>query len=767
MKTPLVIRGRNITDTDIGLIRSLIDRYGNQSRDFISKKLAERWKWFQPNGRLKDRACRDILSSLDKKRFISLPPLRARVNRFQYGPKLSDSPVKIDTSLIQGNLSSFKPFSLKMVSQGYLEPLWNYLMRRYHYLGYKVLVGSHLKYLAFFNDRVVAALGWSSAVFKLADRDKAIGWSNRQKKKHLHRVANNTRFIVFPWVSISCLASHILSQNIRILNRDWLNMYNYQLWLLETFVDTNRFKGTSYKAANWIHVGQTKGYQKQGNSFQYHGQTKEVFLYPLHHDFRKKIGCDTELLPPLNHTYFFTVQQQRGEEKMILRHSGWNPNVLPPLDLNEKDIDIIADEFEQFHKLFEDAFYRIEQTGLSQCYIQGLMSPLKRKSMEPIAINLMDIHRVRSLQHFVSSGRWDLDLLAQRQKEETAKTVADPLGIFNVDGSDFPKKGKESVGVSRQYCGRLGKIENCQAGVFLGYSSPKGYTLLDRRLFLPKVWFSKDYQERWRKCKIPDDIVFKTKPQLATKMIKDARASGLFPTSWVTCDTIFGNSPEFLDNLPDDLFYMAEVASNTHVWTSRPQTYIPPYCGKGRRPCKVKLKKDEPKSVHVSEIAKDPLLVWKTVILDEGTKGPIVAKIARLRVIESRDALPGEERWLFIRYCPESKEIKYFLSNAPENIPFEEMSRVCILRWPIEQCFKEGKSEIGMDQYEHRSWPAWHRHMTFVFLAQLFLLRVRHNLKKSPSVNTATGMFTHESCAPNETFCQRTSDTYNQILSKA
>lgn len=761
MKVFLIIRGREITDTDIGLVRALVNQYSNRSRNYISKKLAQRWKWYQPNGRLKDRSCRDILSVLEEKKFIRLPALRAKDSKLKKSHRLLELPVKIDTSLIQGNVRDFKPFEFKMVSLSDLEPFWNYLIDRYHYLGYKVLVGAHLKYLVFSKQRIVAALGWSSAVWKLADRDNAIGWSEIEKKKYLHRVANNTRFIIFPWVNISCLASHILAQNIRILNLDWLKMYNYQLWLLETFVDTNRFKATSYKAANWIHVGQTKGYRKQGKSFQFHGQTKGVFLYPLHNDFRKKIGCHTKLLPTLNHKYFFTVAHQREENKMILRHPGWNPSVLPPLDLNEQDVDKIAGEFEGFHQLFQDAFYRVEQTGLSQCYLQGLMSPLKRKSMEPIAINLMDTHRVRSLQHFVTSGKWDLDLLAQRHKEQTAKTVADPQGIFNVDGSDFPKKGKESVGVSRQYCGRLGKIENCQAGVFLGYSSPKGYVLLDRRLFLPQLWFSDEYQQRWEKCKIPDETVFKTKPELAAEMIKDTHSSGLFPASWITCDSAFGNNPEFLDTLPDDLFYLAEVPSNTHVWLTRPQTGVPSHSGKGRRPFKVHLKKEEPKSVHVSKIAKDPGLDWKTVILDEGAKGPIIAKIARTRVIESRDALPGEQRWLFLRYCPESKETKYFLSNAPEDIAFEEMTRVCILRWPIEQCFKEGKSEIGMGQYEHRSWLAWHRHMTFVFIAQLFLLRLRHTLKKSPCINSAAGLYAYESRAADETFCQRTSNTNN------
>jgi SRSO17 transposase len=123
-------------------------------------------------------------------------------------------------------------------------------------------------------------------------------------------------------------------------------------------------------------------------------------------------------------------------------------------------------------------------------------------------------------------------------------------------------------------------------------------------------------------------------------------------------------------------------------------------------------------------------LKWDTAILDEGSKGPIVAKIARLRVIESRDGLPDKERWLFLRFCPDTGETKYFLSNATVDTPIDEMARVCILRWPIEQCFKEGKSKIGMGDYEHRSWEAWHRHMTFVFIAQLFLLRLRHKFKK-------------------------------------
>jgi SRSO17 transposase len=683
---------------------------------------------------MKDRACRDILTTLEKRKIIELPSSLKRSAKATAVQYPSQSIMPVETTLIEGTVKQFRPFRITMVSQTPLEIQWNHLMKTYHYLGHSVLVGTYLKYLVFNNQRIVAATGFSSAVWKLAARDDAIGWTVEQRNKYLHRVANNTRFLIFPWVRIKNFASHILSQTIRILNSDWLKVYGYRLWLLETFIDTDRFMGSSYKAANWIYVGETKGFRKHGKSFEFHNQPKEVYLYPLCREFRKKIGCEVRDLPCLDHRYFLSLDQpaQKGVERMILQHADWDRQVLPRLDLSEEDIEAITDEFKDFHTLFHDAFKRIEQIELSQCYIQGLMSPIERKSMEPIAINLLNIQRVRSMQHFVSSGVWDLDRLAQRHKKETAKTVADPLGVLSADSSEFAKQGKDSVGVARQYCGRLGKTENCQSGVFIGYSSPKGYVLLDRRLFLPEIWFTEDYEQRWKKCKIPDDTPFRTKPQLAMEMVNKIYASDLFPAKWITCDTVFGNSPDFIDNLPEELFYLAEVPSNTHVWRSRPQTHVPAYSGKGRRPTKTKLKDGEPKSEEVKKIAEDPSLEWETVILDEGSKGPIVAKIARLRVVESRDGLPGKERWLFLRRCPDTGETKYFLSNAPVDIHIDEMARVCILRWPIEQCFKEGKNKIGMGDYEHRSWQAWHRHMTFVFIAQLFLLRLRHKFKKKP-----------------------------------
>ena len=653
----------------------------------------------------------------------------------------------IDTSPLRGSLEEVCPLRFEEVSQTSRAGLWDELMRRHHYLGYHTLVGVHLKYLIFSRgERLLAATGWNSAVWKLRSRDVAIGWSVEQRRRHLRRVANNSRFLIFPWVRIPHLASHLLARQIPALQADWRRRTGVALALLETFVDRLRFSGASYKAANWIHVGATRGFAKEGRQFRFHGHVKEVFLYPLTSDIHRALGSVQAPLFPLTHRYFLSLTEFHiRREKMLLQHTGWNPKLPPPFDLTEEDFKLLAEEFRRYHALFRDCFGRVEHEPLSRCYLQGLLSPLARKSTEPIALSLLGAKRVSALQRFLSVGVWDVDDLARRHRQEAAQTVADPSGVFSVDGCDFPKKGKESVGVARQYCGPLGKVDNCQAGVFLAYSSPKGYALLDRRLFLPESWFAKEQKERWENCRIPEGTTFKTKPALALDMIRQAHASGLFPAGWVTGDDAFGGVPTFRDGLPQDLHYLLDIPCSTLVWTERPETHIPPYSGKGQPPKNLRLKKGQPKPLPVSAIAQDPSVRWQTVTLAEGAKGPIQAEVARLRVVECRDNLPYQELWLFLRRSLADGQIKYAFSNAPTDTPFQEMIRVSTLRWPIEQCFQDGKGEIGMDHYEHRSWDAWRRHMTFVFVAQLFLLRMRHTLKKKSNADAAAGVRHDES----------------------
>lgn len=231
---------------------------------------------------------------------------------------------------------------------------------------------------------------------------------------------------------------------------------------------------------------------------------------------------------------------------------------------------------------------------------------------------------------------------------------------------------------------------------------------------------------------MPSDLEFQTKPQIALGLIKKIVETGLFPAKWIGCDATFGSDINFLHSLPRSLYYFAGIRSNTQVFFEKPEVDLPPYKGRGRRPKKKIVLPGQSEPQAVSKIAEAKDIRWKPVVLAHGAKGPIIAEVVALRVFLSRDGLPEDDAcWLFIRRNQDGQK-KYAVSNAPENIPFSELCEASTMRWPIEQCFEEGKSHLGMGDYEHRSWPAWHRHMMYVFLAFHFLLRLRlHNKKKS------------------------------------
>jgi hypothetical protein len=285
---PITIRKRTIHKADLELIQATVNKHWDRGRKCISKVLCQQWNWLQPNGRLKDMACREVLLTLNRKGLITLPP---RLNSANNDKRNRSIPVvEIDKSSLNGKLSDLAPVKVKLVRNTPLEPLYNSLTQQHHYLGYRQIIGNHLKYIAFIDGRPVACLGWGSAAWSVKSRDSFIGWDKPTKEQNLHLVANNTRFLILPWVSIKCLASKLLALNLRRISDDWLKIYNHPLYLLETFVEKDRFAGTCYKAANWIRVGQTKGTAKRGHDHLFHGNIKDVYLYPLRRDFRKKIG---------------------------------------------------------------------------------------------------------------------------------------------------------------------------------------------------------------------------------------------------------------------------------------------------------------------------------------------------------------------------------------------------------------------------------------------------------------------------------------------
>jgi hypothetical protein len=235
-------------------------------------------------------ACRELLRRLEQKGLITLPLKKIDIDRRYRKRSLQGLPH--ETDLLTGRLKEFLPIDLRMVRGSPQEALHNSLIHQYHYLGYRQIVGPCLKYMAYIQKRPIACLSWGAAAWKVACRDQFIGWSPSSRSKNLSLIVNNTRFLILPWVRMPYLASHLLSQNIKMLASDWYRWYHYAPVLLETFVDTERFWGTSYRAANWIWVGRTQGRGKNDRDHQKHLPVKEVFVYPMKKEFREILNHD-------------------------------------------------------------------------------------------------------------------------------------------------------------------------------------------------------------------------------------------------------------------------------------------------------------------------------------------------------------------------------------------------------------------------------------------------------------------------------------------
>lgn len=283
----LTIRKRTITADDLKFIQSVVHGNWEKSRTQISKILCTKWDWRQQNGQLKDMACREILLTLHRKGLLDYPPPRQASTN---GQARKPFKVTINKTPIRCHIAKLDPVRIEIVRHTDKEQLYNALVDQFHYLGYSQIVGCHLKYMAFAGDIPVACIGWGSAAWAVQSREAFVGWTKAVKNKQLHFIANNTRFLILPWVTVKCLASKVMALNIRRISDDWLKVYNYPLYMLETFVEQDRFKGTCYKASNWIRVGETKGTSKKGHKHLKHGKIKDVYLYPLDKNFKRLLN---------------------------------------------------------------------------------------------------------------------------------------------------------------------------------------------------------------------------------------------------------------------------------------------------------------------------------------------------------------------------------------------------------------------------------------------------------------------------------------------
>ncbi len=378
--------------------------------------------------------------------------------------------------------------------------------------------------------------------------------------------------------------------------------------------------------------------------------------------------------------------------------------------------------FQDFHAYFAPLFGRREARDHSRHYLQALLVQSgERRNAENLSETVPASARV--MQRFLTESPWDDDVVIGRLQEYLGPRLGYPEAVWVLDGSDFPKQGRKSVGVARQYCGSLGKVANCQAGMFLAYVSLLGRALVDKRLYLPESWTSDT--DRCAAAGVPEESRnYRSKTKLALEMLEQALERGHLQAGWVAGDDAFGMSPSFRDGLAAlGMRYVLDVPGGATVWPLEPAWTSPEYQGSGR-PRKPRLKGGQRRTM-VERSAELPEEAWREITVAEGSQGPRSYQFSAQRVRSTSKRKLGEIHWAVYRRNRDGSEPRYYLSNAPEDTSLETLAYVGGSRWRIETEFETEKSDVGLDEYETRTWAGWHHHVALCLLGGAFLLSLQ------------------------------------------
>lgn len=389
-----------------------------------------------------------------------------------------------------------------------------------------------------------------------------------------------------------------------------------------------------------------------------------------------------------------------------------------------------------FFKRFDDCFARRDTRAHFPVYVRGQLSELPRKSVEPMA--LVAGTPVRTLQEFLTHLSWDEDRMRSRVGEIVALEHADAQSIGVIDETGWAKKGSQTPGIQRQYCGSVGKQENSIVTVHLGYAAGGFRCLLDADLFLPESW-SQD-RDRCRRAGIPDDVVYRPKSEIALELYDRVKAQGVH-LEWLTFDEWYGGKPQFLRALTArGQKFVGEIPKGFVAWIKRPGVTTRPLHHKrrGPKPKAPRLVAGTPRPQTVEQLAKShPALAaqpWQTWRIKDTEKGPLVWRVKHVLVyVKDERGLPEGPYHLLVCYHPFTDEIKYFFSNAPVETAVGKMLRVAFGRWHIERCFEDGKGELGLDHWEGRRWIGLKRHLILTSVSYLFAAKTCQALRGEKS----------------------------------
>jgi SRSO17 transposase len=404
--------------------------------------------------------------------------------------------------------------------------------------------------------------------------------------------------------------------------------------------------------------------------------------------------------------------------------------------MDAKELRRLRPELDLFLERYAPLFGREEAQVHAGQYLQGLLLKGERRNAENIA-EAIEGGVVRSLQKFLGQGAWQDDVVLEDLQRHAVAELGDPEGVLNVDETGFPKKGTKSVGVKRQYAGCLGRVDNCQVGVFVNYMTPAGHCLLDRRLFLPEEWAADD--KRRADAGVPKEVVFRSKPELALEMVREAQARGV-PFRWVGGDSVYGTSPLFVQGIRElGKWYVMDTSTEAHVWLTEPE--IIPAGTKGARGRSTTKPHVSSKPIPIAEVLTTvPVTQWQRIVVAEGSQGPRTYEYAEVPVWFSEEGLPsGPERLLIRRTLSQKAEIKYQRTNAPRTVRLDTAAGVGGGRWSVEEDFQTGKGECGLDEYETRGWVGWHHHTALAMLALWFLVLQKQRLGEKRAADDRAG----------------------------
>ena len=398
----------------------------------------------------------------------------------------------------------------------------------------------------------------------------------------------------------------------------------------------------------------------------------------------------------------------------------------------------VYEAFQDFHAYFGPLFGRRESRDHSRHYLQALLVQSgERRNAENLSETVPA--SARAMQRFLTEAPWDDDLVTGHLQDYLGPRLEHAEAVWVLDGSDFPKQGRKSVGVARQYCGRMGKVANCQAGMFLAYISPLGRALVDKRLYLPESWTSDS--GRCDAAGVPAERRrYRSKTELALEMVARALERDHLKAGWVAGDDAFGMSPSFRNGLAAlGMRYVLDVPAGFTAWPAEPEWTSPAYQGCGR-PRKPKLVGGQRQTMaeRSDELPQD---AWREITVAQGSQGPRTYSFSAQRVRPTSKQKPDEIHWAVYRRNLDGSEPRYYLSNAPEDTPLETLAYVSGSRWRIETEFETEKSDVGLDEYETRTWAGWHHHVALCLLGGAFLLSLQQAWgEKDAATHEAAGV---------------------------